>query len=101
MVRPKNVDISLAAFGQAVKSYRTAAGLTQEQAAVLAGLNVSYYGTVERGEKNMSLLNILDVCRALKVPPSRLLVVLDELALKERPAPKKPTRRPAKASENN
>lgn len=100
MVRPKTVDISLASFGQAVKAYRTAAGLTQEQAATLAGLNVGYFGTVERGEKNISLLNILDVCRALKVPPSRLLVVLDELALKERPAPKKKTRRPTKASEN-
>lgn len=99
MVRPKNVDISLASFGQAVKSYRTAAGLTQDEAATLAGLNVSYYGTVERGEKNISLLNILDVCRALKVPPSRLLVVLDELALKERPATPKRTRRPAKAVE--
>ena len=67
----------LAAFGQAVKAYRVASGMTQEQLAEAAGLHPGYLGTVERGEKNISLLNMIALCQALAVPPSELVAILD------------------------
>jgi transcriptional regulator with XRE-family HTH domain len=76
-MRPKQTDRMFAAFGQAVKAYRVASGLTQEQLAEAAGLHPGYLGTVERGEKNISLRNIIALCRALSVPPSGLMAVLD------------------------
>ena len=67
----------LATFGQAVKAYRVASGMTQEQLAEAAGLHPGYLGTVERGEKNISLLNMIALCQALAVPPSELAAILD------------------------
>jgi transcriptional regulator with XRE-family HTH domain len=83
-MRPKKTTQALAAFGQAVRAYRLAAGLTQEELAEAADLHVGYLGTVERGEKNISLLNIVSLCRALHVAPSSLVMVLDGLS--DRPA---------------
>jgi transcriptional regulator with XRE-family HTH domain len=76
-MRPKQTDKILAAFGQAVRAYRVASGMTQEQLAEAADLHPVYLGTVERGEKNISLQNIIALCRALSVPPSGLMAVLD------------------------
>ena len=76
-MRPKQTNRTLAAFGQAVKAYRIAAGMTQEQLAGEVGLHPGYVGTVERGEKNISLLNIVAICHALDVMPSELMTVLD------------------------
>uniref|UniRef100_UPI00333E244D helix-turn-helix domain-containing protein n=1 Tax=Castellaniella defragrans TaxID=75697 RepID=UPI00333E244D len=76
-MRPKQTDRTLAAFGQAVRAYRIAAGLTQEQLADAAGIHPGYLGTVERGEKNISLLNIVALGRALAVLPSELMEVVD------------------------
>lgn len=76
-MRPKQTDRTLAAFGQAVKAYRVAAGMTQEELADAVDLHPGYVGTVERGEKNISLLNIVAICQALGVLPTELLAVLD------------------------
>ncbi|MDR2155528.1 MAG: helix-turn-helix transcriptional regulator [Burkholderiaceae bacterium] len=76
-MRPKQTDKVLAAFGQAVKAYRVACGLTQEQLADAADLHPGYLGAVERGEKNIGLQNIIALARALAVPPSGLMAVLD------------------------
>ena len=56
---------------------RASANLTQEQLADAADLHPGYLGTVERGEKNISLLNIVAICQALGVLPSELVTVLD------------------------
>lgn len=76
-MRPKQTDRTLAAFGQAIRAYRIAAGLTQEQLADAAGIHPGYLGTVERGEKSISLLNIVALGKALAVLPSELLAVVD------------------------
>lgn len=91
-MRPKKTDKFLASFGQSLRAYRLAAGLTQEQLADAAGIHVGYLGTVERGEKNISLLNIVALCVALRVPPSTLMKVLD-VAIGDHPTSQRRNRR--------
>lgn len=60
-------------FGDHVRSVRAAKGLSQEELADRSGLNRTYVGSVERGERNVSLLNIHKLAAALDVAPSTLL----------------------------
>lgn len=57
------------AFGNRVRQIRRKAGLSQEELALLAQLDRSYIGGVERGERNVSLINIHKIAHALKVRP--------------------------------
>ena len=50
----KKKNQQLVAIGNKIRSQRIETGLSQEEFAVLAGLDRSYYGGVERGERNMS-----------------------------------------------
>ena len=60
-------------FGANLRSKRLALGLSQEQFAERADLHWTYIGGIERGERNLGLLNIVKVARALKITPSDLL----------------------------
>lgn len=60
-------------FGQAVRERRNSMGLSQEELAHLAGLHRTYVGSIERGERNPSLLNIARIAHALKLRPSELM----------------------------
>ena len=55
----------LVAFGQAVRKLRTARGLSQERLAEDVGIHRTYIGDVERGLRNIGLLNVDRVARAL------------------------------------
>jgi transcriptional regulator with XRE-family HTH domain len=61
------------AFGRRVREFRDQAGLSQERLALKAGLNRTYMGSVERGERNVSLDNIYRLAEALGVPAKDLL----------------------------
>lgn len=63
----------LAAFGVAIRERRKAANLSQEALADLAEIDRSHMGKIERGERNVTLLNIVRIARALSISPSALL----------------------------
>ena len=52
-------------FGSKVRSIRKTLGISQESLADLSGLDRSYIGGVERGERNISLGNIEKIAQAL------------------------------------
>ena len=60
-------------FGANLRSRRLALGLSQEEFAEKADLHWTYVGGIERGERNLGLLNIVKVARALKITPSELM----------------------------
>jgi transcriptional regulator with XRE-family HTH domain len=66
----------LAAFGTALRELRHDRLLTIEAVAEAAGLHPNYLGSVERGERNVSLFNIWRIASALGLPAAALL---DEL----------------------
>lgn len=57
-------------FGERLKELRLIAGLSQEALALEGGLDRSYVGGIERGERNVSLLNILLLAETLKISPA-------------------------------
>ncbi|MCD9022619.1 helix-turn-helix domain-containing protein [Cohnella silvisoli] len=61
------MDDLLHQFGQRMKELRGAFGITQEGLAARSGLDRTYIGSVERGERNVSLLNIEAICHGLDV----------------------------------
>ena len=60
-------------FGKNLREWRKRRGLSQEELAEKSHLHRNYVSDVERGTRNISLLNILALARALKVKPSKLL----------------------------
>lgn len=60
-------------FGDRVRELRKERGLSQEDLAELAGLHRTYIGGIERGERNVALVNILRLAKALNVSPGELL----------------------------
>ena len=67
-------DPVLVALGAAIRRARSAKGLSQEALAVDADLDRSYMGGIERGEHNLTLMNLVKIAGALKVKASKLLV---------------------------
>ena len=60
-------------FGRHIRELRTERGLSQERLAELANLHRNYVGGVERGERNIALLNIVALAHGLGVKPMKLL----------------------------
>jgi transcriptional regulator with XRE-family HTH domain len=67
----KNHD--LAKIGASIRAKRLALEWSQEELADLCGIDRSHMGRIERGERNVSLLNVIRVAKAMKCRPSELL----------------------------
>lgn len=65
-------DAGRRSFGRRVRTLRLATGLSQEQLAEDAGLHRTYVSSLERGQRNVGLDNILKLASALGVPPASL-----------------------------
>lgn len=59
-------------FGERVRELRKDKGLSQEALALACDLDRTYIGGVERGERNISLLNIHKIAQALRVAVKEL-----------------------------
>jgi transcriptional regulator with XRE-family HTH domain len=59
-------------FGKRIRALRPARRLSQEKLAELADLHRNYVGGVERGERNVSLLNIVKLAEGLKIRTTKL-----------------------------
>lgn len=60
-------------FGDRVKKLRVKNNWSQEELAKKAGLHRTYIGSIERSERNVSLINIERIANALKVKISDLV----------------------------
>ncbi len=67
------VSEATAEFGKRVRVARSGAGYSQEAFANACGLDRSFMGHIERGEKNPTLTTILRITAALHVEPGELL----------------------------
>ncbi|MFC1561284.1 helix-turn-helix domain-containing protein [Candidatus Latescibacterota bacterium] len=60
-------------FGDRIRSLRKEKSISQEKLAELADLHRTYIGAVERGERNISLINIKKIADALDISISQLM----------------------------
>lgn len=59
-------------FGERLKTLRTDHCLSQEKLAEISGFHRTYIGMVERGERNISLINILKISNCFNLSISEL-----------------------------
>ncbi|THF56844.1 helix-turn-helix domain-containing protein [Pseudothauera rhizosphaerae] len=70
-------DRDLARLGAAIRARRLARELSQEALAGLAEIERSHMGKIERGERNVTMLNVIRIARAIDCKPSELLADAD------------------------
>jgi transcriptional regulator with XRE-family HTH domain len=69
---PKKPEV-LVKFGQRLRTVRRDKGFaSQEALADVCGLDRTYIGGIERGERNLSLVNVAKIAKALKMSISEL-----------------------------
>ena len=64
-------------LGAIIRDLRKEMGYSQEAFASYCGVHRTYMGAVERGERNLSLMNIIRIANALKRKPSELLAMAE------------------------
>lgn len=60
-------------MGTAIRDLREARGMTQAQLGEACELHRTFIGSVERGERNVSILNLRIIAKMLRVPLSDLV----------------------------
>jgi transcriptional regulator with XRE-family HTH domain len=68
-----------AALGDAIRSLRLEAGMSQEALADAAGTDLTQIGGIERGVRNPSYTTLLRLATALKTTVGELTTLADEL----------------------
>jgi len=69
-----NTADPLILFGERLIELRKAKGWSQERLSLESGVARSYLGGVERGQRNIALINICRLAKALSVSPSELFL---------------------------
>lgn len=64
-------------FGNAIRKRRLDLGLSQEKLAAKSDLHRTYISDIERGHRNVSLLNIMVICEALEIKASLLFIQIE------------------------
>jgi len=64
----------LVKLGNNIRKYRKAKGWSQEELAFQAGLDRTYIGSIERGERNVAALNLVKIAKVLEVSVGELLI---------------------------
>lgn len=72
-------------FGRRVRAFRKNAGLSQRDVAEAAGIDLKYFGGIERGRKNVTLATVQRIARVLGVEAHELLAPGDSVARAEVP----------------
>lgn len=67
-------------LGNRIRTQRKSIGLTQETLALVANVDRSYYGAVERGERNVTFTVLCRLCIALQCDVAKLTVALPPAA---------------------
>ena len=60
-------------LGERIRNYRRKKGWSQEELANVSGLHRTYVGSVERGEKNLTLSTLQTIAKTLGISISQLL----------------------------
>lgn len=60
-------------FGENLRQVRMKKSMSQEDAAEAAGISVTHYAGIERGEENPTFAVIENICKALKVKSVQIL----------------------------
>lgn len=67
VVNEMTTNERMIAFGRRVREVRKSKGISQERLAEIAGIDRSYMGNIERGEKNITLKKAYEICDALDI----------------------------------
>ena len=73
-------------LGNIIRSRRSKLGYSQESFADAVGLHRTYMGSVERGERNISLKNMMTIATALGMPLSTLIALAEAESLSPKKA---------------
>ena len=63
---------NLVAMGRKIRKIREDKGYSQEEFAAIAEFDRAYYGAIERGERNVSAINLIRIAKHLKVEVGEL-----------------------------
>ena len=66
-------------LGQQIRNLRKIKGFSQEDFAAEVGLDRSYMGGVERGERNVAALNLIKIAKTLDVDVGELFPAISKL----------------------
>lgn len=70
---PQPISQAAGTLGQRIKRYRNRLGISQEALADRADLHWTFVGQVERGQRNLSLHNLLKIAAGLDIDPAKLV----------------------------
>ena len=70
---------NLIAIGEKIRQLRKSRGFSQEAFAAEAGIDRSYMGGIERGERNITALNLIRIAKTLKVQIGELFPPINKL----------------------